>query len=128
MSKHCRESHISHTLGPVIETGSCPLIFQCPHSSAAWSCLAWWCGLLWLQGSALGRCTPLPGRAAGSHTGSCACLWFICLQVLDNSLEAHVMRSDNSSLAKDCRKDIKAANARLMKLGRKVNQLCLLSS
>jgi len=49
-------------------------------------------------------------------------------QVLDNSLEAHVMRSDNSSLAKDCRKDIKAANARLMKLGRKVNQLCLLTS
>lgn len=43
------------------------------------------------------------------------------LQVLDNSLEAHVMRSDNSSLAKDCRKDIKAANTRLMKLGRKVN-------
>lgn len=40
-------------------------------------------------------------------------------QVLDNSLEAHVMRSDNSSLAKDCRKDIKAANARLTKLGRK---------
>jgi len=55
-------------------------------------------------------------------------LAFWCLQVLDNSLEAHVMRSDNSSLAKDCRKDIKAANARLMKLGRKVNQLCLLSS
>jgi len=25
-------------------------------------------------------------------------------QVLDSSLEAHVMRSDNSSLAKDCRK------------------------
>ena len=41
-------------------------------------------------------------------------------QVLDNSLEAHVMRSDNSSLAKDCRKDIKAANTRLLKLGRKV--------
>ena len=41
-------------------------------------------------------------------------------QVLDNSLEAHVMSSDNSSLAKDCRKDIKAANARLLKLGRKV--------
>ncbi|KAL3144155.1 hypothetical protein ABBQ32_14187 [Trebouxia sp. C0010 RCD-2024] len=40
-------------------------------------------------------------------------------QVLDNSLEAHVMRSDNSSLAKDCRKDIKAANNRLLKLGRK---------
>ena len=30
------------------------------------------------------------------------------------------MRSDNSSLAKDCRKDMKAANARLLKLGRKV--------
>ena len=43
------------------------------------------------------------------------------LQVLDNSLEAHVMRSDNSSLAKDCRKDMKAANARLLKLGRKVS-------
>lgn len=41
-------------------------------------------------------------------------------QVLENSLEAHVMSSDNSSLAKDCRKDIKAANARLLKLGRKV--------
>ncbi len=71
----------------------------------------------------------MPGKAAGSHTGSCACLCLTCIlvftQVLDNSLEAHVMRSDNSSLAKDCRKDIKAANARLMKLGRKVNQLCL---
>lgn len=41
-------------------------------------------------------------------------------QVLSHSLEAHVMQSDNSSLAKDCRKDIKAANTRLMKLGRKV--------
>ncbi|KAL3130524.1 hypothetical protein ABBQ38_15565 [Trebouxia sp. C0009 RCD-2024] len=29
------------------------------------------------------------------------------------------MRSDNSSLAKDCRKDIRAANTRLLKLGRK---------
>lgn len=43
--------------------------------------------------------------------------------MLDNSLEAHVMRSDNSSLARDCRKDIKAANARLLKLGRKVQIL-----
>ena len=42
------------------------------------------------------------------------------LQVLNNSLEAHVLQSDNSSLAKDCRKDIKAANSRLLKLGRKV--------
>ena len=47
------------------------------------------------------------------------------MQVLDNSLEAHVMRSDNSSLAKDCRKDIKAANARLLKLGRKVSTTSL---
>ena len=46
------------------------------------------------------------------------------VQVLDSSLEAHVMRSDNSSLAKDCRKDIKAANARLLKLGRKVCTTC----
>ena len=31
-----------------------------------------------------------------------------------------MLRSDNSSLARDCRKDIKAANSRLLKLGRKV--------
>lgn len=49
------------------------------------------------------------------------------MQVLDNSLEAHVMRSDNSSLAKDCRKDMKAANVRLLKLGRKVCTTMLLA-
>jgi hypothetical protein len=38
-------------------------------------------------------------------------------QVLDSSLEAHVLKSDNSGLAKDCRKEIKALNAQLMKLG-----------
>ncbi len=38
------------------------------------------------------------------------------MQVLENSLEAHVMRSDNSSLAKDCRKDIRRLNGQLMKL------------
>ncbi|KAI8477001.1 MAG: P-loop containing nucleoside triphosphate hydrolase protein [Monoraphidium minutum] len=37
-------------------------------------------------------------------------------QVLDSSLEAHVLRSDNSALAKDCRKEIKALNSQLMKL------------
>ncbi|GAX76189.1 hypothetical protein CEUSTIGMA_g3633.t1 [Chlamydomonas eustigma] len=37
-------------------------------------------------------------------------------QVLDNSLEAHVLRSDNSSLAKDCRKEIKSLNQKLKKL------------
>ncbi len=42
------------------------------------------------------------------------------MQVLGNSLEAHVYASDNSSLARDCRKEIKAANARLLKLSRKV--------
>ncbi|KAK9808936.1 hypothetical protein WJX72_006613 [[Myrmecia] bisecta] len=40
-------------------------------------------------------------------------------QVLSNSLEAHVFQSDNSSLARDCRKEIKAANAKILKLGRK---------
>ncbi|KAK9825119.1 hypothetical protein WJX74_010900 [Apatococcus lobatus] len=40
-------------------------------------------------------------------------------QVLENSLEAHVYRSDNSALARDCRKEIKDANSRLLKLGRK---------
>ncbi|KAK9813817.1 hypothetical protein WJX73_000065 [Symbiochloris irregularis] len=39
--------------------------------------------------------------------------------VLAHSLEAAVMRADSSSLARDCRADIKAANARLLKLGRK---------
>ena len=42
------------------------------------------------------------------------------LQVLECSLEAHILRSDNSALAKDCRSEIKAANARLLKLTRKV--------
>lgn len=41
-------------------------------------------------------------------------------QVLGSSLEAHVLRSDNSALAKDCRKEMKAVTARLGKLGRKV--------
>uniref|UniRef100_A0A7R9YTI7 AAA+ ATPase domain-containing protein n=1 Tax=Chlamydomonas euryale TaxID=1486919 RepID=A0A7R9YTI7_9CHLO len=37
-------------------------------------------------------------------------------KVLDNSLEAHVLRSDNSSLAKDCRKEMKSLNCQLMRL------------
>ena len=40
--------------------------------------------------------------------------------MLGASLEAHVYASDNSALARDCRRDIKAANAKLLKLGRKV--------
>ncbi|KAK9915598.1 hypothetical protein WJX75_001370 [Coccomyxa subellipsoidea] len=40
-------------------------------------------------------------------------------QVLGASLEAHVYASDNSALARDCRRDIKSANAKLLKLGRK---------
>jgi hypothetical protein len=38
-------------------------------------------------------------------------------QVLENSLEARVLQSDNSALAKDCRKEMKALNGRLLKLG-----------
>ena len=40
--------------------------------------------------------------------------------MLESSLEAHILKSDNSALAKDCRSEIKAANARLLKLTRKV--------
>ena len=40
-------------------------------------------------------------------------------QVLENSLEALVLLSDSSALARDCRKEIKACNARLLKLGRR---------
>lgn len=40
-------------------------------------------------------------------------------QVLENSLEAKVLCSDDSSLARDCRKEIKNIHARLAKLGRK---------
>lgn len=40
-------------------------------------------------------------------------------QVLANSLEAKVLQSDNSALAKDCRKEMKALSSRLLKLGRK---------
>lgn len=39
-------------------------------------------------------------------------------KVLECSLEAHVMRSDNSSLARDCRKETKVLNAKLLKLER----------
>lgn len=45
--------------------------------------------------------------------------------ILTHSLEAAVMRSDNSSLAKDCRAEIKAANTRLLKLQRRVRMLLL---
>ncbi|GIL45595.1 hypothetical protein Vafri_2803 [Volvox africanus] len=38
-------------------------------------------------------------------------------QVLDSSLEAHVLRSDSSALARDCRAEIKDINCRLLKLG-----------
>ncbi len=47
-------------------------------------------------------------------------------KVLGASLEAHVAASDNSALAKDCRRDIKATNAALLKLTRKVQQQILL--
>lgn len=40
-------------------------------------------------------------------------------EVLSSSLEAHVLRSDNSKLARDCRKDMKTITTRLAKLGRK---------
>lgn len=45
---------------------------------------------------------------------------FVPVQVLSSSLEAHVLRSDNNKLARDCKKDMKSAIARLGKLGRKV--------
>ena len=41
-------------------------------------------------------------------------------QVLGASLDARVFASDSSALARDCRRDIKAASAKLLKLGRKV--------
>jgi hypothetical protein len=37
--------------------------------------------------------------------------------VLENSLEARVLASDNSALARDCRREMKALNGRLLKLG-----------
>eukprot|EP00879_Flechtneria_rotunda_P033153 GHRR01036690.1.p1 GENE.GHRR01036690.1~~GHRR01036690.1.p1 ORF type:complete len:541 (+),score=209.92 GHRR01036690.1:666-2288(+) len=37
-------------------------------------------------------------------------------QVLDKSLEAQVLRSDNSSLARDCRRDMQQLNRQLVKL------------
>merc|ERR1711968_259743 len=40
-------------------------------------------------------------------------------EVLDASLEAHVLRSDNSAIARDCRNNIKRANTAILKLGRK---------
>ena len=48
-------------------------------------------------------------------------------QVLSASLEAHVAASDNSALAKDCRRDIKAANTAILKLSRKVHMVTFLS-
>ena len=56
-----------------------------------------------------------PGMQHGGELTRTACC--VRTQVLDSSLEAHVLRSDSSSLAKDCRKEIKALNAQLLKLG-----------
>lgn len=39
--------------------------------------------------------------------------------MLHHSLEAHVLRSDNSKLAADCRAEIKDLNRRVAKLGRR---------
>jgi len=41
------------------------------------------------------------------------------LQVLSASLEAQVLSSDNSALARECRQDIKKTTQAMMKLGRK---------
>jgi hypothetical protein len=37
-------------------------------------------------------------------------------QVIEKSLEAHVLRSDNSSLARECRRDMQQLNRQLLKL------------
>jgi hypothetical protein len=44
------------------------------------------------------------------------------VQVLGASLEAQVLRSDNSALARECRQDIKKTTQAMMKLGRKEYQ------
>ena len=44
-------------------------------------------------------------------------------QVLDNSLEARVLQSDNSALAKDCRREMKDLNRRLLKLGELLDRM-----
>jgi len=51
------------------------------------------------------------------------CTSYIWRQVLGSSLEAAVLKSDNSSLAKDCRKEIKGITSKIAKLGRKVRNL-----
>ncbi len=45
-----------------------------------------------------------------------------CPQVLENSLEARVLQSDNSALAKDCRREMRTLNQRLLKLGESCRQ------
>lgn len=58
------------------------------------------------------------------HTGMDAgCVCALCLsppchtaQVIDKSLEAQVFKSDNSSLARDCRRDMQQLNRQLLKL------------
>ena len=44
--------------------------------------------------------------------------------VLEASLEAQVLRSDNSALARDCEKECRALRTRLQKLGPKVWGWC----
>ena len=48
------------------------------------------------------------------------CLREILVQVLEKSLEAAALRSDSGKNAKRCVSDIKAANARMLKLGHRV--------
>ena len=66
-----------------------------------------------------------PVHALSQRGDRLSVLWW---QVLSASLEAHVAASDNSALAKDCNRDIKAANTALLKLSRKVHMVTSLSS
>jgi hypothetical protein len=47
-------------------------------------------------------------------------LCLLLLQVIDKSLEAQVLRSDNSSLARDCRRDMQQLNRRVTERARLV--------
>lgn len=94
----------------VVRVGHPARLLPQVRSLAQWGCRA----------SAKG-CCPRWGQQLCASTAACAhplvCVCRPSLQVLENSLEAKVLQSDNSALARDCRKEMKALNTRLIKLG-----------
>ncbi|RMZ52214.1 hypothetical protein APUTEX25_001604, partial [Auxenochlorella protothecoides] len=122
---HTRMKAALNTLASASEHGSSPLIDVCfgrrpaapatPLGPVQWTNAS----LDETQREAVCAALSCPDLAlihGPPGTGKTTAVVEAIVQVLDVSLEAKVLRSDNSALAKDCRKEMKALNAQLLKL------------